>query len=341
MLKRLLTIAALIVIAAIALGAWQLQNPASLLRQKLAEFAGKLPAVPSLSSQPLLRIPPVEITTPGPLRGKTDQPAQTLTTSGTLTETNRHRAEASVPALTANAKLAAAAEAKLHDMFAKQYFEHIGPDGNGPAHWVEDAGYAYIAVGENLALGNFAGDKALVDAWMASPGHRANLLNKNFAEIGIAVGQGTFESEKTWLAVQTFGTPASACPGPSATLRQQFEQKKTLAAQIEQELVNTKATLDQLIAKHDQLLTDGNAKIEEGNRASKRGDQEEAERLWAEGKALQDQARELEPRIKELQDSYNSFVAQLNALNNEIIQLANQLNLQINQYNTCVARFGS
>lgn len=341
MLKHFVTIGSLIIITALSLGLWQLQNPDSFLRQQLTRLSDELPTIPSLSSQPILRIPAVEITTPGPLRGRTDAPSQTLTASGTLAETNAHRAKAGAPQLVANAKLAAAAQAKLNDMFTQQYFEHIGPDGKGPAEWVQQSGYAYIAVGENLALGNFDGDAALVNAWMASPGHRANLLNKNFVEIGIAVGQGTFEGEKTWLAVQTFGTPTSACPGVSVTLRQQFEQKKALAAQIENELVSTRATLDQAVARHDQLLADGNAKIEEGNRASKRGDQEEAERLWAEGQALQNQARELEPQIKQRQDAYNSFISQLNTLNNEIIQLANQINAQIDAYNTCVARFGS
>lgn len=307
MFKRLLILLALIAIAAVGLGAWQLQNPDSFLRQYLAEFTDKLPTLPAL------QLPKAEVSTPGPLRGRTDTPAQTLTVAGALAETNRHRTEAGLPALAANAKLAAAAQAKVNDMLEQQYFDHIGPDGRGPADWVEDAGYAYIAVGENLALGNFAGDAALVNAWMASPGHRANLLNRNFLEIGIAVGQGTFEGEKTWLAVQTFGTPASACPGPSATLHQQFEQKKALAAQIEQELARTRATLDQLVAEY-----------------------EEARREHDE-----DRMRELEAQIKEREAAYNSFVEQYNALNNELIDLANKLNTQINQYNSCLAKFGS
>lgn len=346
MIKRLLTVFALIVIAAVAAAAWQLQNPDSVLRDRLAELTNNLPNVNlptgiSLPSLPALQQPVTEITTPGPLRSTNKTPAQTLTASGVLSETNQRRAEASVPALAANAKLTAAAQAKVSDMFAKQYFDHVGPDGNGPAHWVEGAGYAYIAIGENLALGNFAGDTALVDAWMASPGHRANILHKNFAEIGIAVGQGIFEGETTWLAVQEFGTPASACPTPQASLQTQFNQKKTLTAQLEKELEATKNTLDQLVAKHDQLLAAGNAKIEEGNRAAKRGDQEEAEKLWAEGEALQNQARELEPQVKEQQEAYNNLVSQLNTLNNELIDLARQLNAQIDQYNLCVAKFGS
>lgn len=284
----------------------------------VAASLGKLPAITNHFSNipPLpvlqLQIPPLKISTPGPLRSDTEKPAQVLTVAGTLVETNRQRTQAGVPALTAKAKLAAAAQAKLADMFSKQYFEHIGPDGKGPAYWVEQAGYAYVAIGENLALGNFEGDAALVNAWMASPGHRANMLNKNFREIGIAVGQGTFEGETTWLAVQTFGTPTSVCPSPSTTLRQQFEQTKNLSAQIEAELQKTKATLDQLIAEYEQ--------------AKQEGDKEKM--------------RELEPQIKEHQETYNSFVAQYNTLNNELVDLANQINAQIDRYNSCLAQFG-
>ncbi|MEK7556711.1 MAG: CAP domain-containing protein [Patescibacteria group bacterium] len=335
-----------VILGGVGVGVQQWQDPNSLLNSKLSELTNNLPNVSlpqgiSLPSLPVLQQPVTEITTPGPLRGRTDAPAQTLTASGTIAETNRHRAEAGLPALPLNAKLAAAAQAKVNDMFQKQYFDHIGPDGRGPADWVEDTNYAYIAVGENLALGNFAGDAALVNAWMSSPGHRANILNQHFAEIGVATAQGTFQGEQTWLAVQTFGTPSSACPGPSPTLRQQFDQKKALTEQIEVELDRTQAELERLIAEHDRLVREGNQKIEEGNAAARRGDQEEAERLWAEGEALHNQARELEPKIEERRSAYNSFIDQLNAINNELIDLANQLNAQIDQYNLCVARFGS
>lgn len=300
MLKRAFIALTLIVAAAAAIGLWQ--------------FPNLTPNVPDIPGLPVLQIPtpPLTIATPGPLRSRTEKPAQTLTPAGTLAETNKHRAQAGVPTLTANAKLANAAQAKLADMFAKQHFEHIGPDGRGPADWVEAAGYAYIAVGENLALGNFAGDAALVNAWLASPGHRANMLNKNFKEIGLAVGEGNFEGETTWLAVQEFGTPTSVCPDPSTALRQQFEQKKSLSAQIEIELQKTKTTLDQLIAEYE--------------RARDEGDEEKM--------------RELEPKIQEQQDAYNNFISQYNTLNNELVDLANQINTQIDHYNSCLSQFG-
>lgn len=337
-LKRIIIVIALLAIGAIGLTTWQLQVPGSPLQQKFQAWRSGLPSLPSLSTLP---VPAAEVATPGPLRNQTEKIGQSLTIAGTLAETNRHRAEAGASQLVANAKLNAAAQVKLNDMFTRQYFEHIGPDGKGPSDWVEESRYAYIAVGENLALGSFEGDAALVNAWMASPGHRANLLNPHFIEIGIAVGEGTFEGEKTWLAVQEFGTPMSACPSVSATLNNQFEQKKSLAASLEKELSNTKTALNNLITQHDQLVTQGNAEVEAGNEASRRGDQEAAQQHWDKGEALQNQARELEPQIKEKRDAYNSFVSQYNSLNNELIDLAAQINAQINQYNSCIAKFGT
>jgi len=128
--------------------------------------------------------------------------------------TNNYRRENSgLPALKENAKLDISAEKKLQDMFTNQYFEHISPiSGTGVAALGEEAGYKYILIGENLALGNFKDEKSLVDAWMASVGHRVNILNENYTEIGVAVGRGEFDGKSLWMAVQHFGTPRSACP---------------------------------------------------------------------------------------------------------------------------------
>ena len=56
-------------------------------------------------------------------------------------------------------------------------------------------------------------------AWMNSPGHRANILNPHFQEIGVAVGKGMYEGHETWIAVQSFGMPLSACPASDANLK--------------------------------------------------------------------------------------------------------------------------
>ena len=58
---------------------------------------------------------------------------------------------------------------------------------------------------------------------MASPGHRANILNSRFIDIGVAVKEGEYQGKETWLAVQEFGEPLSDCPSPSTDLRFQLK----------------------------------------------------------------------------------------------------------------------
>jgi len=166
------------------------------------------------------------VSAPPPLRKEADAPDARLTTDGVFVETNRHRAENGRAPLRHDPTLDAAAKAKLDDMFELQYFAHVSPSGNGPSDVVEDAGYAYVTVGENLALGNFADDAELVQAWMDSPGHRANILETKFTEIGIAVGRGMYEGRMTWLAVQEFGKPLSDCPAVDEGLQASIEEDK-------------------------------------------------------------------------------------------------------------------
>jgi hypothetical protein len=79
-------------------------------------------------------------------------------------------------------------------------------------------GYKYSAAGENLAI-NFVESKDINDAWMRSPGHRANILNNKFTEVGIAAAQGIYRGRQTIFVVQFFGKPAktsAATARPSA-----------------------------------------------------------------------------------------------------------------------------
>lgn len=127
--------------------------------------------------------------------------------------TNKYRKEnGDLTPLVEQNKLNLSAEKKLQDMFNNQYFEHESPSGLGVGDLGEQNGYNYILIGENLAMGNFNNDTSLVNAWMASPGHRENILNKNYIDIGVAVGRGIYNGQKTWMAVQHFGTPQSVCP---------------------------------------------------------------------------------------------------------------------------------
>lgn len=132
-----------------------------------------------------------------------------------VAETNAHRAGSAAPTLRPSAVLDAAAAAKARDMAAKSYFAHTSPEGLSPWHWFEQFGYRYKYAGENLAV-NFADSKEVTDAWMASPGHRANILNRQFQEIGIGMARGLLEDREVVFVVQLFGTPITT-PQPSRT----------------------------------------------------------------------------------------------------------------------------
>lgn len=165
----------------------------------------------------------INVSTPPPLRSEKKSLNSILTQAGTINWTNINRKNNGLSALRENKKLNEAALEKAKDIFDKQYFDHISPSGERPQDLIEKAGYNYISTGENLAMGNFADDRELLDAWMASPGHRENILRKDFTEIGVAVLSGRYEEENIWVAVQEFGTPLSDCPAVDAQLKKTIE----------------------------------------------------------------------------------------------------------------------
>lgn len=120
---------------------------------------------------------------------------------------NEDRVRNGVGELTENPLLKKAAEEKAKDMALRGYFSHTSPDGKDPWYWFDRVGYTYHAAGENLAV-HFTDSLAINSAWMASPSHRANIVNGEFTEIGIGVAIGEFEGEETIFVVQMFGRPS-------------------------------------------------------------------------------------------------------------------------------------
>ena len=123
-------------------------------------------------------------------------------------------------------------------------------------------GYAHLALGENLALGNYAGDAGVVTAWMASPGHRANILDTHYTQIGVAVREGMFEGSETWLAVQVFGRPASDCSAPDANLENSINLSEQEIASTSAELVANKTVIDAMSPQSGPAY---NAQVEDYN----------------------------------------------------------------------------
>lgn len=164
-----------------------------------------------------------EISTPPPLRLEERYSDSFLEREGIIEWTNVYRQEHGLFPLKESKELNESAIIKASDMVSNQYFAHISPLGVGVGDVVESVGYDFIVVGENLAVGNFQNDKSLVQGWMESPGHRENILNKRYEEMGAAVIQGEYEGARTWFAVQHFATPLSSCQEPDESLKNQID----------------------------------------------------------------------------------------------------------------------
>ena len=125
-----------------------------------------------------------------------------------LATTNEKRQASGMELLVINTQLSQAAALKAQNMFANNYWAHYGPDGKSPWDFINQSGYRYTVAGENLAK-NFGSSQAVVDAWMASPSHRENILKADYKYVGFAVVNGKINGEETTLVVQMFGTQSN------------------------------------------------------------------------------------------------------------------------------------
>lgn len=174
----------------------------------------------------------------------TSRDTDELTTDGIITATNRERVTAGLAPVNPSAKLTASAKIKVDDMIAKHYFEHISPSGKNVSDLGTQVGYDYVVMGENLALGDFDDATDLLTAWMNSPGHRANILNPGYREMGAYAFQGTYEGRNVWFAVQHFGTPRTVCPT------------------IDTKLKSSIASLNATLKKKEAIITAARADLE-------------------------------------------------------------------------------
>lgn len=102
---------------------------------------------------------------------------------------NEERAKEGLKALVLDDALCAVAQQHCDDMVARSFFDHINPDGESPFDRMENNGIWYMAAGENIAAGQRT-PEAVMESWMNSPGHRANILSSDYGKIGIAYTNG-------------------------------------------------------------------------------------------------------------------------------------------------------
>ena len=118
--------------------------------------------------------------------------------------TNAERAKVGCKALKSNSLLKSAAQKHSVDMAKKDYFSHTGKDGRSPFQRMTDAGYTFTAAAENIAAGQRT-PADVVKGWMNSKGHRENIQNCTYTEIGVGYARGG--SYGTYWT-QDFGKPA-------------------------------------------------------------------------------------------------------------------------------------
>jgi uncharacterized protein YkwD len=139
--------------------------------------------------------------------GATSAPAAPEGFGATLCLLNAQRAGQSLKPLAADARLQAAAAAFARDMVDRRFFDHVSPGGGTMMDRLHAAGWnpgGAWSAGENIAWGggSLGTPAAIVDAWMHSAGHRANILNGTFTQIGLGIAA---------------GAPQAGAGGPAAT----------------------------------------------------------------------------------------------------------------------------
>lgn len=166
----------------------------------------------------LLLVPPVHAAKR--CVGQDDRPATTSAervTGATLCLLNKERAKRHRKRLRHDAELHAAAMAYAKQMARRNFFDHVEPDGDDLLDRIRRTTYldevTGWALGENIAWGSgrLATPREIVRSWMSSPGHKRNILDKRFTDIGIGVA---------------IGAPVKGGPGDAATWSTEFGTRK-------------------------------------------------------------------------------------------------------------------
>lgn len=167
-----------------------------------------------------------------------------ITSERLIEMTNIERRGVGIHGLEENVYLKEAALRKAESILDEQIFEH-NINGRRFSSWVKEVGYEYSYVGENLAI-DFVSSEGVIKAWLESRGHRENLLNEEYSEIGIAVVEDYFEGAYTTIVVQVFGTPAKInVPVEVASRNEEFRPLKPTVMSASERYTN-ETRLDKL-----------------------------------------------------------------------------------------------
>jgi hypothetical protein len=143
----------------------------------------------------------------GPGKGEVLGIASNINVSALLSNTNAERAAAGLKNLKLSSKLNSSAQSKANHMVNKDYWAHNAPDGTTPWYFFSAAGYSYLGAGENLAYG-FDTSAGVVNGWMNSAGHRANILESSYEDVGFGIKNGNnYQGSPNTVVVAHYGDP--------------------------------------------------------------------------------------------------------------------------------------
>ena len=118
------------------------------------------------------------------------EPSDEITAANVLRLMNEYRASEGLAPLHGDERLDLAAADRMHQMEEESFWSHESPRGESPFQWLSRHAYHYRSAGENLAYG-FETARLLVQSWMESRGHRANILSADYEDCGIAIIDGS------------------------------------------------------------------------------------------------------------------------------------------------------
>jgi uncharacterized protein YkwD len=184
------------------------ETPVSILETKVTSTstAAEIPATPT--PEPGTATPETDFTTPEPEITTSDVCAveeNRAFESEVIALMNAEREAMGLGVLSEQSQLTAAARQHSTDMACNGFFEHLSPSTGSVIDRVGILGYEYEQIGENIAAGHLSPEE-VVDAWMDSPGHRENILNPDYTQVGVgyvASSDSTYGSY--WTTV--YGTP--------------------------------------------------------------------------------------------------------------------------------------
>ncbi len=135
--------------------------------------------------------------------------AQTpLSASAIVGATNDARERSNIQPLVSDPVLTEVAQRRADAMAKSGYFAHETEEGESPWALIRSGGYVFARAAENLAV-NYATPEKVVEGWMNSPGHRANVLDARLNEVGIGLAKGEYKGKEAWYVVQLLARPQS------------------------------------------------------------------------------------------------------------------------------------